>query len=123
MEKLLVKRVRAKAKTQYYKLKEKECFICGSTKNLELHHIFPLSEIISKYLKENNIKEGEEDINALVNLPEIYDPKNLVTLCKTHHYYLHVLFGFNYPEKMVNKVHNYINKQRSRQYGVHKRAD
>ena len=40
----LVKYVRDKAKSQYKK--DTECYICGSTENLDFHHFYGLTELL-----------------------------------------------------------------------------
>ena len=119
-EKNFIKKVRAKSKNRYYRLKDNKCFVCGSNKNLELHHILPLAEIVKNYL--STIDTGGKSDAELVYLivkdcNEIFDKNNVVTLCRTHHYYLHNLFGLTYSEKQAKKVKNYLIKQRSKVYG------
>lgn len=119
-EKIFVKKVRAKSKAQYYKHKQDKCFICGSSEKLELHHINPLANIVTEYLKtiEKGDKSDAELVNDIIeNCQDIFDPDNLVTLCKTHHYYLHNLFGASYSAKTANKVKNYLIKQKERKDG------
>ena len=49
-----------------YKLRD-ECFICGSTEKLELHHLFSVSELFNNWCDKNkiNVIEDVETINIL----------------------------------------------------------
>jgi len=129
-EKNFVKKVRAKSKTQYYKLKDSECFICGNESNLELHHILPLSEIIVEFLKKHekevaDAKNDEDLVVAIINeCNDIFEKDNVVTLCKQCHYWLHNLFGASYKRKTAEKVKTYLINQRRKKYGqIHRRAN
>ena len=57
----LVKYVRDKAKSKYKK--EAECYICGSTENLDFHHFYGLTELLEWWMKERGVViETEEEI-------------------------------------------------------------
>ncbi len=117
-----VKKVRARAKTRYYKNKKSECFICKATKKLELHHILPLAEIVKNYLKTNDVggKTDEELVTEILeNCPEIFDENNVVTLCKQCHYWLHNLFGASYSTKVAKNVQNYLIKKQEQRRKTH----
>ncbi len=119
-EKIFVKKVRARAKTQYHKLKQMECFVCGSSTNLELHHVIPLSVIIKEYLnqKEGGGKTDEKLVSLILEeCTEIFMPKNCITLCKIHHSSLHNLFGMSYSRKTAEKTRTYLIKQKEKVYG------
>jgi len=123
-EKLFTKFVRAKAKTIFHKLKKDKCWVCGSDKDLELHHIIPFSTLIHEYLKENDIDE-----KTLANNPELRDvilnhykkeffsEEYLLTLCKVHHTNLHRLFGKTYGVKLAEKTKQYLQKQKEKMNG------
>jgi len=121
-EKQFIKYVRAKAKTRYHKLKKDKCWVCGSDKDLELHHVYPLSDLVWGYLKENNITNPENTPELrdkiLEDLQEkIFGEDNLLTICKVHHKNLHRLFGRTYNSKMVQKVKKYLTKQKEKLNG------
>jgi hypothetical protein len=60
----LVKYVRDKAKSQYKK--SSDCYICGSTEQLDFHHYYGLTELLETWLKQKNIIiENEQDILEL----------------------------------------------------------
>ena len=92
----LVKYVRDKAKSQYKK--GTECYICGSTENLDFHHFNGLTELLESWLKKKQIQVTEEE--DILNLreqfiaehrTELYD--EAVTLCHEHHLRLHSIYG------------------------------
>ena len=41
-----------------YKIRDK-CFICGSKDNLELHHLYSLSQLWEAWCREHNLKKVE----------------------------------------------------------------
>lgn len=120
LTRLPVKWIRDSIKSKY---KEREpCFICGSSDNIELHHIYSVSELWNIWIKQNKItittdqdvlqcrKQFEEDnASSLSN-------DNLYSLCKAHHLRLHQIYGKSYSNYMGDKVRNWIHKQRE-QYG------
>jgi hypothetical protein len=115
---LPVKWVRDSIKSKY---KEKEpCFICGSEENVELHHIYSVSELWNAWLREcrvsitcdsdviNNREQFEQD-----NL-DMLSNDNLYSLCKVHHLRLHQIYGKSYSNYMGDKVRNWIHAQRDK---------
>ena len=92
----LVKYVRDKAKSKYKK--EAECYICGSTENLDFHHFYGLTELLEWWMKERGVViETEEEI---LHLREVFIKENeeqvynhAVTLCHMHHLKLHNIYG------------------------------
>jgi 5-methylcytosine-specific restriction endonuclease McrA len=118
-EKLFTKYVRAKAKTEYHKFKKDRCWVCGSTKQLELHHVYPLSQLIRDYLQEKGINKPVNDPNLREQIfkdcgDKIFSEKNLITLCKIHHSNIHRLYGQTYPGKLAPKVQTYLMKQKEK---------
>lgn len=115
-----VKWVRDGMKSNY---KEREpCFICGSTQNIELHHIYSVSELWNTWLREKRIeitcdddvisnrKQFEADNEQFLN------NDNLYSLCKQHHLRLHQIYGKSYSNYMGERVRTWIYKQREK-YG------
>ena len=92
----LVKYVRDKAKSQYKK--DNECYICGSTDNLDFHHFYGLTELLETWLRTNNITiEIEQDILDVREqfISENYEKvfNKTATLCHQHHLRLHSIYG------------------------------
>jgi len=103
-----------------YKLKD-ECFICGTTNTLELHHLYSVSELFSKWCTNKKIKsiESVDLINKLrVEFSEdekdLLSNKNLFTLCKNHHIRLHTIYGQTYANHLVPKIKNWLLVQREK---------
>ena len=113
----LVKYVRDKAKSQYKK--EKTCYICGSSENLDFHHFFGLTELLETWLKQKNIIiENEQDILEIreqfigENYEEVYE--KTVTLCHQHHLRLHSIYGKRPKLHTAEKQARWVEKQRSK---------
>lgn len=92
-----IKYVRDLAKSAYQK--DKECFICGKSTELQFHHFYSMTLLWGKWKKANNISIGSVDDILVerenfkgVHYKEIYS--DTVTLCKFHHMdRLHKLYG------------------------------
>ena len=116
----LVKYVRDKAKSQYKK--EAECYICGSTENLDFHHYYGLTELLEWWLRERNLTiETEEEILSLREKfiadkqEEVYN--QAVTLCHMHHLRLHNIYGKRPKLITAKKQQNWVEIQRKK-YGM-----
>ena len=116
----LVKYVRDKAKSKYKK--EAECYICGSTENLDFHHFYGLTELLEWWMKERNITiETEEEILSLrekfieENQEQVYD--HAVTLCHMHHMRLHTIYGKRPKLQTAKKQQKWVEIQRDK-YGM-----
>lgn len=121
---LPVKHVRDGMKSKY---KEREpCFICGSTENIELHHIYSVSELWHTWVRANklnitcdadvlNHRKQFEDDNA-----DKLNNDNLYSLCKPHHQRLHQIYGKSYSNYLGNKVREWLHKQRDKHGGNQK---
>lgn len=68
------------------KARDKACVRCGSTENLESHHIVPLAELIEKL----GIKNREDARNC----DALWDLTNGITLCRKCHYEEHGRAGY-----------------------------
>ena len=116
----LVKYVRDKANSKYKK--EAECYICGSTENLDFHHFYGLTELLEWWMKENKISiETEDEILALreqfikENEDQVYN--HAVTLCHMHHLKLHNIYGKRPKLITATKQKNWVEIQRKK-YGM-----
>ena len=116
----LVKYVRDKAKSKYKK--DTQCYICGSTENLDFHHFNGLTELLETWMKENKITiETEEQILELRERfikeknNEVYE--QAVTLCHTHHLRLHGIYGKRPKLITAKKQQHWVNVQRDK-YGM-----
>jgi 5-methylcytosine-specific restriction endonuclease McrA len=105
-----------------YKLRDC-CFICGSVSELELHHLYSVSELFERWCVKNRVKsiDSVEEIMVLrvkfaTDCSDELSHTNLYTLCKPHHQRLHSLYGKSYSNYMALKVRNWLHNQRE-QYG------
>jgi 5-methylcytosine-specific restriction endonuclease McrA len=103
-----------------YKLKD-ECFVCGTVDALELHHLYSVSELFSKWCLKKKIKsiDSVELINKLrvefaTDEKDLLSNKNLFTLCKNHHIRLHTIYGQTYANHLVPKIKNWLLVQREK---------
>ena len=95
--------------------------MCGSTKNLELHHNFPLAYIVRGFIKENPKMSKEEVRSAILEkyYNEIAGEESVKTLCRLHHKSLHDVFGKTYNIKVAEKVKSYLKKQQEKCNEIH----
>ena len=113
-----IKYVRDAAKSQY---KEKdECFICGSEENLQLHHLYSLTELWNKFKKKikadiNNVEDilvyRDQFISA--HHKEVYE--DVLVLCKSCHMdKLHNIYGKKPSLATAEKQRRWAQKQRDK---------
>lgn len=118
MKRLEVKYIRDFSKSAYKK--DKECFICGTDQELQLHHYYSMTLLWEKWKKERKVKiENVEDIlkyrEEFVqdHHVEVYD--EVVTLCKHHHMdKLHGVYGKVPPLYTASKQKQWCLIQRSK---------
>lgn len=115
-----VKHVRDGMKSRY---KNREpCYICGSIENIELHHLYCVSELWNAWTLKNRIKvTSDEDVRMYrAQFESEHEDKlnneNLYSLCKAHHSRLHQIFGKSYSNYVAVKVSEWLERQKA-QYG------
>tara|TARA_R110000851_G_scaffold290684_1_gene445030 strand:- start:2241 stop:2618 length:378 start_codon:yes stop_codon:yes gene_type:complete len=97
LKRLEVKYVRDGAKALYDK--KDECYICGSSELLQMHHFHSMTLLWEKWKKDNTIViESSQQILDIRDdfITEYHDEiyKHVVTLCKHHHMdKLHKVYG------------------------------
>lgn len=101
-----------------YKLRDK-CFICDSTSNLELHHLYSVSELFNQWCTKNGVRNitTEAQIKQLrvqfaEDCSELLGHEHLFTLCSEHHKRLHNIYGQTYANSMAPKIKNWIELQK-----------
>src|SRR6056300_493474 len=100
-----------------YKPRE-TCYICGSKQNIELHHVYSVSELWNTWLRKNKLSVScDEDVLALrkqfeADNEEYLHNDNLYSLCKGHHIKLHQLFGKSYSNYIAKKVITWLDNQK-----------
>jgi len=103
-----------------YKLTD-ECFICYIKENLELHHIYSISQLFEVWCQKNKINE----VSSVDQIKELrvkfYQDEyarlcndNLYTLCKKHHERLHNIYGQKYSNHLAPKIINWLQIQREK---------
>lgn len=113
----VVKMVRDYIKKDY---KSRDCcYICSSKDNIELHHLYGVSELFNTWIDKNKIKLDNtvEQIVALrVSFAQdnsaALSNQNLYSLCKKHHVLLHSIYGQRYSNNMAPKVKNWLEIQK-----------
>lgn len=120
LKRLPVKYIRDYIKKDY--IKDTKCYICDSTQELELHHLYSLSQLFNSWCTKNKINIDNVDI--LVIRTQFYednkvalDNSNLVTLCKKHHMRLHNIYGQTYSNNLIPKIRNWLEVQKNK-YGI-----
>jgi 5-methylcytosine-specific restriction endonuclease McrA len=95
-KRVAIKWIRDGAKAAYIKLPN--CYICGTTQDLELHHTHGLTNLFEKWAREKNYSiETDEDVLAIreefinTHHKELYE--DVFTLCNKHHQQLHKIYG------------------------------
>jgi 5-methylcytosine-specific restriction endonuclease McrA len=103
-----------------YKIKD-ACYICGDTNNLELHHLFSVSQLFENWCNTRKIREivSVEHIKDLrvdfaKDEKDNLSNKNLFTLCKKHHTRLHNIYGQRYSNHLVPKIKNWLDIQKEK---------
>ena len=115
-----IKYIRDRAKSKYNK--GSECRICGDTRELDFHHYYSLSPLLTKWLKEKERVRPEHYTNEYIVIwrdefiedmsKELYD--DTVTLCHSHHLLLHSLYGRNPSLGTATKQMNWVEIQREK---------
>jgi len=100
----LVKYVRDKAKSQYEK--HDTCYICGSRQELDFHHFYGLTELLEKWIADNNLEIHDEYKDEIYN--------KTVTLCHKHHLKLHSIYGKRPKLITAEKQQRWVEIQREK---------
>lgn len=119
-KRLAVKHVRDKAKHAYDKASE--CYICGTTEDLELHHTNSISLLLEQWAKKRGY-----DISTDAGILEVRDEfiafhdrqlyQDVRTLCNKHHVNLHRVYGKAPPLSTADKQIAWIEKQKAKHEG------
>lgn len=116
MKRIPVKFVRDKAKSAYEKASE--CFICGTTEDLELHHTHSITLLLENWvkLKKYDISTDEgilavRDEFIEEHHKQIYE--DVYTLCNKHHVKLHGVYGKSPALHTAEKQGRWIERQKA----------
>ena len=119
-KRIAIKYVRDKSKSAY--VKEASCRICGTTEDLELHHLHSLTLLLEAWASSKNydistdegILEVRDEFIA-EHHTEIY--KQVVTLCNKHHTGLHSIYGKAPSPSSVPKQERWLETQKAKVEG------
>ena len=119
-KRLAVKHVRDKAKSAYEK--QANCYICGTTQDLELHHFHSLTLMLEIWAKrkgydittDEGILAVREEFIAEHRI-ELYD--KVRTLCNPHHVALHKVYGKAPPLGSEPKQERWVEIQKAKYSG------
>ena len=111
-----IKYIRDISKSSYNK--ERECYICGSTKELQFHHFSSMTLLWEKWKKDNGYEV--RDVDHILELREEFKDHHLkeiyqdtITLCKFHHMEkLHKIYGKVPALSTAEKQKRWCDKQR-----------
>lgn len=117
LKRSLTKYVRDKAKSGY--AKTGICDVCGSTEGVDFHHFYSVTQLLDKWLKDNEITITctEDIINVREEFistfkVELYD--EAVNLCHKHHEHLHRLYGQKPSLLSAPKQKNWVSIQKEK---------
>jgi hypothetical protein len=115
-----VKWVRDRAKAAYEK--KTECYICGTSHELELHHLHSVTILLDKWAKAKNYDISTDagilsvrDEFIQEHHAELYD--QVYTLCNRHHVALHSVYGKAPQPGSEPKQAHWIETQRAKHTG------
>lgn len=116
-----IKWVRDGAKAAYKK--QDECYICGATEELELHHTHGMTNLLMRWAKDNCIDISTDEAVKAVrhqfideHRKEIYE--DVFTLCAMHHKKLHLVYGKSPLLSTAPKQAIWIEKQKEKLNGT-----
>lgn len=116
-----IKWVRDKAKAAYEK--KSCCYICGSTIDLELHHLHSLTILLEGWAARKQYDISTDDGILEVrdefiseHYTEIYEM--VYTLCNRHHVGLHSVYGKAPAPTSVDRQRRWINLQKAKVEGT-----
>lgn len=120
LKRLPVKYIRDRAKSRYKK--DPCCYICSSTGVLDLHHLYTVDVLVSKWLEKEKIKiETSEDIIAVrddfIGQHEYEMFEYVRTLCRDCHKRLHSIYGQKPLLSTAPKQERWIDRQRAKFQG------
>lgn len=117
-----VKWIRDAAKKAY--VKQDKCFVCGTTENLELHHLHSISVLLEDWCKKHEVDISTDEAVLAIrdqfiseHKHEIYDL--VYTLCNAHHVKLHGIFGKSPANFSVGRQEKWLSIQKAKAEGTY----
>lgn len=115
-----VKWIRDKAKAAYEK--QSYCYVCGSSVDLELHHLHSITLLLNRWADRKGYDISTDDGILAVrdefiaeHRTELYDL--VYTLCNRHHVALHGVYGKAPAFGSEDRQKNWIEKQKAKAEG------
>ncbi len=121
-KRIAVKWIRDKAKAAY--IKASECFVCGTTEELELHHLCSVTLLLESWAADKGYPiDTDEQVLAIrdefiaAHHDELYN--QVYTLCNPHHVRLHGIYGKIPPKHTAPKQRKWLQIQKDKANGIH----
>ena len=121
-----VKWIRDKAKAAYEK--QSHCYICGTSADLELHHLHSITILLNRWADRKGYDISTDDGILAVrdefiaeHKIELYDL--VYTLCNKHHVALHGVYGKAPALGSEERQKNWIEKQKAKAEGKEPQKD
>ena len=116
-KRIAVKHVRDKAKSAYEK--QDECYICGTSQDLELHHTHSITLLLRNWAhrKSYDISTDEGIIAVREEFIEDYHKEiyeDVYTLCNRDHVNLHRIYGKSPSLESAPMQNKWIEKQKAK---------
>ncbi len=112
-----VKWIRDRAKGAYEK--QGHCWICGTSQDLELHHLKSITLLLEQWAKNQGLTLDTDDEVLRVrdqfiqeHHRELYD--EVYTLCNRHHVQLHSVYGKSPQLSTSSRQERWIELQRQK---------
>lgn len=116
-KRIAVKHIRDKAKAAYEKADT--CYICGTSHDLELHHLHSITVLLNTWAERKSYDiSTDEGVLAIrdefiaEHHTELYDM--VYTLCNRHHIRLHGVYGKAPSPSSVDKQRRWIDLQKAK---------
>ena len=114
-KRIAVKWIRDRAKSAYEKLDT--CYICGTTHDLELHHVYSITRLLERWSEQKGYDVSTDDGILAVRDEFIADHHREIyelvyTLCNKHHVQLHGVYGKKPQFGTEQKQSNWIERQK-----------
>ena len=119
-KRIAVKHIRDKAKAAYEK--KDCCYVCGSTEDLELHHLHSITLLLNAWAHRKSydistdagVLEVRDEFIA-EHRTDLYDL--VYTLCNKHHIMLHGVYGKAPSPASVEKQSRWLEIQKAKVNG------
>ena len=117
-----VKWIRDKAKAAY--IKDTKCFICGTTEELELHHLYSIHRLLEDWCEKHEVDISSDEAVLAIRDQFIAEHREQIyskvyTLCNPHHVRLHTIYGKSPANGTASRQENWLNIQKQKAEGTY----